>query len=208
MTDHDNDSKDVLANLAFVKALVSEGGRSQMSAGLAFLAGGLCYGSQCLLQWAEVRGWLPYGALGLFIGIAPTVIFGTVVGYVVWRDRKNGQQAVATRALNAAFSAGGLTNLFIMVVFGYNAIVEKSMTIWLFYPCMVCALQGAVWFIAYAIRKKLWLAFVSAGWFLTTLVLGLTIRDVPSYVLILGLALLFLMGGSGAYMIHQAKKGQ
>ncbi len=78
--------------------------------------------------------------------------------------------------------------------------------IWLFYPCMVCALQGAVWYVAYMIRRKLWLACASGGWFLTTLALGFTIRDTGTYVLILGLALLFLMGGSGWYMMHQAKQ--
>jgi hypothetical protein len=35
--------------------------------------------------------------------------------------------------------------------------------------------------------------------------LGLTLRDVNTYVLILGVALTFLMGGSGWYMMKQAK---
>ncbi|MEI9904485.1 MAG: hypothetical protein WDN06_11285 [Asticcacaulis sp.] len=82
-----------------------------------------------------------------------------------------------------------------MAVFAYNGIVEKSLMIWLFYPCMVCAVQGAVWFIAYMIRKKPWLAFVSAGWFVTTLATGATIRDTPTFILILGLAMLVLMPG-------------
>ena len=208
MTDHDPDSQNVSANLAFVKALVSEGGRSQMSGGAAFLTGGLCYGAQCLLNWMDIKGWLPFRGtpLSLFIGIAPTIIFSIILTVILWGERKNGQQGVATRALNAAFGSAGLANLFIMVVFAYNAYVEKSLMIWLFYPCMVCALQGAVWYVAYMIRKKAWLAFVSGGWFLTTLALGLTIRDTATYVLILGIALLVLMGGSGWYMMQQAKK--
>ena len=206
MTSHKDE--DVSANLAFVKALVSEGGRAQTSGGAAFLTGGLCYGIQCLLNWADIQGWWPGSApLSLFIGIAPTVIFSVVLTIILWRNRKNGHQGVATRALNAAFGSAGLANLFIMTVFGYNAYVEKSLMIWLFYPCMVCALQGAVWYVAYMIRRKLWLACASGGWFLTTLALGFTIRDTGTYVLILGLALLFLMGGSGWYMMHQAKEG-
>ncbi len=200
--------EDVSANLAFVKALVSEGGRAQMSGGAAFLTGGLCYGIQCLLNWADIQRWWPGStAVSLFIGITPTVVFCVVLAIIFWRNRKQGQQGVATRALNAAFGSAGLANLFIMVVFGYNAMADKSLTTWLYYPCMVCALQGAVWYIAYMIRRKLWLAVVSAGWFATTLALGLTLHDTATYVLILGLALLLLMGGSGAFMMWQGKKG-
>jgi hypothetical protein len=205
---NDNKDDDLFANLAFVKALVSEGGRAQASTGAAFLTAGVCYGVQCVLQWAQIMGWLPGGqVLSLTFGIAPTVIFACILTVVLWRDRKNSQQGVATRALNATFGSAGLTNLVIMVVFGYNALVEKSMMIWLFYPCMVCALQGTVWYVAYMIRKKLWLALVSGGWFLTTLALGFAIHNTTIYVLVLGLALLFLMGGSGWYMMRQAKAG-
>ncbi len=201
----EQDADDLAGNLAFVKALVSEGGRSQVTGGATFLAAGLCYGAQCLLQWAEVMGWLPFGLLGLVFSVAPTVIFVTVLSIVLWRGRKDGQQGVATRALNATFGSAGLANLFMVFVFGYNAITQKSLGIWLYYPCVVCAFQGAIWYVAYMIRRKAWLAFVSGGWFVTTVALGLTLRDTPTYVLVLGLALTFLMGGSGWYMMRQAR---
>lgn len=203
MTDNDNET--LHDNLAFVRALVSEGGRAQGSAGATFLAAGLCYGVQCLLQWAEVMKWLPYGLLGMVISIAPTVVFLIALSIILWRDRKNGQQGVATRALNAAFGSAGLANLFMVAVFGYNAVLEKSITVWLYYPVVVCAFQGAVWYIAYMIRRKLWLAGVSAGWFATTLALGLMVHQPQWYVLVLGLALLFVMGGSGYALMHSAR---
>ncbi len=193
-------------NLAFVRSLVEEGHRARMSGGRAFFAAGLCYGVQCLIQWAEIMGWLPWGLLGLIVSIAPTVVFLAILGAMFWNDRKASQHGVATRALNAAFSSAGLANLFMIVVFGFNAAQQKSMTIWLLYPVVVCAFQGAVWFIAYMIRKKLWLALVSAGWFATTLVLGFLIQYGQWYVLVLGLALIFIMGGSGYAMMVQAKK--
>ena len=197
---------DLAGNLAFVKALVSEGGRAQATGGTAFFAAGLSYGAQCLLQYAQIRGWLPgTPAVSLFLGVAPTVVFLAFLAVILWRGRKDSQQGVATRALNATFGSAGLANLFMVFVFGYNAVTQKSLTIWLFYPCVVCAFQGAIWYVAYMIRRKAWLAFVSAGWFVTTVALGLTLRDVPTYVLIIGFALLFLMGGSGWYMMKQAK---
>lgn len=202
----DADSTDVHANLAFMRSLVTEGPKAQMSGGAAFFTAGVCYGLQCLVQAGGVLGWYPLGPLGnLLAAILPTVIFMIVLGVILWRERKEGQKGVATRALNAAFGSAGLANLFMVFVFGYNAIAEKNITIWFYYPAVVCAFQGAVWYIAYMIRRKLWLAFVSAGWFLTTVALGLLIHS-PYYVLVIGFALLFLMGGSGYTMMYLAKK--
>ena len=196
------------ADLAFVKGLVGEGARGRMSGGAVFLAAGLCYGLQCLLLWPETMGWFHWGAFGMVLGIAPSVIFAAVLGYVLWTNRKDGQTGVATRAINAAFGSAGLANMFIVAVFAYLAFyVEKNMLIWLLYPAVVCAFQGAVWYIAYMIRRQLWLALVSGGWFITTLALGLLIRT-PHYVLVLGLALTFLMGGSGYAMMRLAKKAE
>lgn len=197
---------DLAGNLAFVKALVSDGGRAQATGGAAFLAAGLCYGLQCLLQWAQIKGWLPGAPLvSLVLGVGPTVVFVVVLGVTLWRGRGAQPQGVATRALNASYGSAGLANLFMVFVFGYNAMEQKSLAIWLYYPCVVCAFQGAIWYVAYMIRRQAWLAVVSTGWFAVTVALGLTLRDVPTYVLVLGLALTFLMGGSGWYMMRQAK---
>ncbi len=199
-------NKNIEADLAFVKALVSEGGRMQISGGALYLAGGLCYGVQCLAQWAHLVGIVNLGMWGnLIAGILPTVIFLAVMCVVLWRDRNAPKTGVATRALNAAFSSAGLANLFMVGVFGYAAITEKSILIWLLYPITVCAFQGAVWFTAYMIRKESWLAFISTGWFVTTLALGLLIGT-PHYVLVLGVALFVIMGGGGWYMMRLARK--
>lgn len=209
MSEHEGeqDIGDLAGNLAFVKALVSEGTRTQMTGGAVFFAGGVCFGLQCLVQYAQLRGWLPNGALsGLVAGTLPTVVFVTILGVVLWRNRKDKPQGVANRALNATFGSAGLANLAVIFVFGYNAILQKSLTTWLFYPAVVCAFQGAIWYVAYMIRRKLWLAGLSVGWFVTTVLLGLTLHDPNTYVLILGFALFFLMGGGGWYMMRVAKK--
>ena len=205
MSEHETD--DLASNLAFVKALVSDGARTQITGGIVFFAGGLCFGLQCLVQYGQARSWLPNNALAcLAAGILPSVVFCVILGVVLWRKRKEQPQGIANRALNATFSSAGLANLFMIFVFGYNALTQKSLAIWLYYPCVVCAFQGAIWYVAYMIRRKLWLAGLSAGWFLTTVALGLTLHDTNTYVLILGFALLALMGGGGWYMMHLAKK--
>jgi hypothetical protein len=196
----------IQADLAFVKALVNEGARIRVSGGVLYLTAGACYGIQCLVQWIHLAGIVDIGAIGNIIaGILPTVLFLSVMCIILWRDRKLSQNGVATRALNSAFTSAGLANVFMVGVFAYTAITEKSILIWLLYPITVCAFQGAVWYTAYMIRKERWIAAISFGWFVTTLVLGLLI-ETPHYVLVLGIALFVIMGGGGIYMIKQARR--
>ncbi len=194
--------EDAYKDLAFLRALVSEGPKAQGAAGLVFLTAGLAYGIDCLAYWAQMAFDLPQTPLVAWTLILfPIVVSVPVILYVTWKSRKDGQQGVATRALNAAYGSAGLANLAIAIVFGYVANTQKSMLIWLLYPVVICAFLGAVWYVAYMIRRKLWLACVSAGWFVTTVALGLLIRQTEAYLLILGIALIFLMGGAGRTMM-------
>jgi hypothetical protein len=203
--DHDTDH---LSNLAFMKALVTEGPQMQASSGKLYMVAGLCYGVQCLLQWTQIVGIVDYSVwANLTMAILPTVVFLVAMSYVLWQNRKVKQHGVATRALNAIFSSTGLANLFMVAVFGYNAITQKSITIWLYYPIVVCAFQGAAWYAAYMIRKKLWMAAISAGWFIATLGAGFSIYNTGNYILVLAFALIILMGGGGYVMVRQAKVG-
>ena len=51
-----NDTQQAQADLAFLKALVEEAGRSQMTGGAIFVAAGLLYGLQCLVHWTQIVG--------------------------------------------------------------------------------------------------------------------------------------------------------
>ncbi len=198
--------EDVHKDLAFLKALVSEGPKAQGAAGIVFLTAGLAYGVDCLAYWAQgAFGWPQTGLIAWALILFPIAVSVPVIIYVTWQSRKNGPQGVATRALNAAYGSAGLANLAIAIVFGYVASTQKNMLIWLLYPITVCAFQGAVWFTAYMIRRETWLAVISTGWFVTTFALGLLIGT-PHYVLVLGLALSVIMGGGGWYMMQQARK--
>jgi hypothetical protein len=203
-----NERQQAHADLAFMKALVDEGGRSQMTGGAIFLAAGLLYGLQCLVHWTQMAGITRFSdafMLAFVIGI--TVAFLIVLGVVIWRDRKTGQRAVGTRAMNAAFAGAGLANLVLCSVFGLVAWRARSVTVWLLYPVTISVVQGAAWYVAYAMRKRVWLVLVSAGWFGTAAALGLLASrgNAPAYLLVLGLALLVLMAAPGALMMRSAK---
>ena len=188
-------------DLAFLKALVNEGPKAQTTAGHIFMVAGTLYGVQCLLYWLQIALNLTWSSLvSLLVGFGPVVIFVTFLAWIIWRDRKDSQHGVATRAMNAAFGGAGLANLAMCVVFGYVSFSEKNFLIWLLYPPVTAALQGACWYVAYMIRRKLWLGAVSAGWFATAMALGFLIRDVANYLLLLGIALFVLMVAPGYAM--------
>jgi hypothetical protein len=197
-----NDTEEVHKDLAFLRTLVSEGPKAQGAGGLVFFTAGLAYGIDCLAYWAQMALELPQSpAVGLALIVFPMAIVLPVIGYVTWQNRKEAQQGVATRALNAAYGSAGLANLTIALVFGFIAGSQKNMLIWLLYPVVICAFLGAVWYTAYMIRRRIWLIAVSIGWFATTVALGLMIRQTQNYLLILGIALIVLMGGAGWTMM-------
>ena len=203
-----NDTQQAHADLAFMKALVEEGGRSQMTGGAIFLAGGLLYGLQCLVHWTQMVGLTHFSdAFMLVFVVGITLAFLIVLGVVVWRDRMKGQRGVGTRALNAAFAGTGLANLVLCGVFGLVAWRERSTTIWLLYPVTISVVQGAAWYLAYKMRRRSWLALVSAGWFATAAGLGLLVGsgNEAAYVLLLGVALLVLMALPGGVMMRLAR---
>ncbi len=202
MTDPSQSARD---DLAFVRALVSEGGKVQASAGEALLAGGLCYGLQCLAQWAlMVSGWPAPPLVHLTAGFLPTVIF---IALIIWIVRRNGSvapQGMAMRAFNAGFGSTGLATLTTAAIFGYLAWHRQDLGVWLFHPLMVAVLQGAAWYIAFAIRRRTWLALVSAGWFATAFLGALALERLDLFLLLIGAALLLLMALPGWILMRGA----
>jgi hypothetical protein len=197
-------AESALDDLAFVRTLVSEGAQAQSSLGTALLAGGACYGIQCLLQWAMLASGGRWPAfLQLAVGVLPTIVFLSALAWLVWRDRKDSQNGIGTRALNAAFGGGGLAAMITAIIFGYLSVRAQSITIWLFHPMMVCVVQGAVWYTAFAIRRRGWIGMVSAGWFATALLLAPLIEH-HGFVLLMGIALLLLMALPGWVLMRNA----
>ncbi|HMI20335.1 MAG TPA: hypothetical protein VK533_12385 [Sphingomonas sp.] len=191
-------------DLAFMRAL-AEGGvsRHQPQFGAAYLAAGLCYGAQCLFGWGQYMGWIQLsGPVSLAIHIGFTIVFLAILIVLLVRNRGNPPAGMASRAVGAAFSSVGLTNCVMIAVFGTVAARHHSMTIWLLYPIVVFALQGAAWLIAAQIQKRNWMCAVALGWMASAIALGLTI-DGPFYVAICGVSLLGLMALPGAIMMRR-----
>jgi len=199
-------------DLAFVRGLVSDSGQIQSSTGAAFLAGGLCYGGQCIAQGLlQVSAGFPGRDLvQLVAAILPTVLFLVLIARISVRARKammNAGTGVASRALSTAFSSMGLSILVTGTVFAYVAIREHNMTIWLFHPIMVCVAQGIGWHMASSIRRRGWYEAVAVGWFATALVLAVLLHHVGYYILVIGAALFGLLALPGWVLWRSARAG-
>lgn len=201
-----DDNANPAADLAFLKNLVEDGsGRTQYRAGLLFTIAGGLYGFQCLANWLMIVSGKEFSQfLWMLIGFAPTVIFLIVVVWMIATDKKPNQGGATARGVNAAFQAAGITNLAFICIFAPAAFRMENFEIWLFYPAVVFALQGAAWLIAYMLRKRAWLAFVAGGWFVSSVALGLLI-GAHLYLVVAGLALILLMMVPGLTMMRLAR---
>jgi hypothetical protein len=206
MTDPTESARD---DLAFVRALMSESGQVQDSLGQALLAGGVCYGVQCLLQAILATGMQVPFAVHLTVGILPTAIFIVLITRITLRDRNKSRHSVGTRAINAAFGGGGLAALSTALIFGFLAFRTQNMGTWLLHPIMICVVQGTIWYIAHAVRRNGWYGLVSAGWFATSLVLAALLGmggPIPVFLLVLTAALFGLFALPGYILMRTGQR--
>lgn len=181
-------------DLAYMRSLVSGTERMQKTIGEAFFWAGLIYGVQCLLHWLQTLGLAPQeGPAALAIVIVPTVIFIGVLVMIIVKDRKAPPGGPAARALESVFQGAGIANLVMAFVFAYGAEAFDSPGLWLYHPVVVCMFQGVAWFVAFNVLRKSWLGFVAAGWFVTTIALGVLMSNISAFVLVLAIALSVLM---------------
>ena len=205
MTDNTSSPQD---DLAFLRGIVSSGDDGQLQFGQICLAAGLLYGAQALGHWAQAAGWLtmtPLQSTAFATGF--TAVF---VAYLTWLRRRGGfpnPTGVVARAVGAAFAAAGSVNCIMVVVFYLVADAQQNLAIWFLYPCMVVALQGGAWLTAYALRRQAWQAVLGLGWMATAIAMAATVGS-PTYMLILAISLIVLMGGGGIYMMAQARKAR
>jgi hypothetical protein len=167
-------SQSAQEDLAFMRALVEAGGRTQLVGGGFYLFAGLLYGGQCLADWVlMVAGLYSIPPLGLVVNLGPTVLLVIAIPLWIWRNR--GQQppgGTVARATHAAFGSAGIANLVVVATFGWASARAHSFMIWELYPVVVFALQGAVWLSVFMLRRRAWHLAVAAGWFASSFLLG------------------------------------
>jgi len=201
-----DDIETVRDDLAFMRALADTPDRANKAMGQAFLAAGIIYGIQGLVQWASAIGAITligWGYLGFVIGCS--VAFLVVLGVIIWKNRGHKSNSAVRRAYEAAFQGAGLANVCIVIVFIVANIRTGDGGVWYFYTPFIYAIQGVAWYLAFRMRKRAWLGLVALGWYAGAVALGLTAHS-PTYVLVIALSLILLLAGPGLVMMRVADK--
>ncbi|MDB5469633.1 MAG: hypothetical protein JWR84_1193 [Caulobacter sp.] len=192
MTDVESARED----LAYLKTVVGGGDSGEVwrFTGRMFAAGGLLYGLQCLFHGAQILGFNPPGPVTLLFVFGPTAVFLVYLTVAIIRaGTALKPQGTTGRAVTAFFSATGMINLVLLVIFLPPYLQSGDFRVWLFYPAVVFAVLGGAWYAAWQLRRRLWMLGTALGWLVSAALMGLT-RGQPVYLVICGLCLfLFLM---------------
>jgi hypothetical protein len=194
-------------DLAYMRTVVEQGGRPRMAGALIYMAAGLIYGFETLVHWGQSIGLVQISMQATFAFIAAcSGLFVLVMVVLIARDKTKGIGAGSgSRALNAAFGGAGLANIALMVIFGVNAWRQHDFLIWMLYPCVVFALQGAAWYVAFMLRRKGWMLVVSLGCLVTAALMGVVINT-PTFNLVAALACFAWLAVPGAIMARDARR--
>lgn len=201
------------ADLAFLRGVVEGGGRPRLTMGVVFLVGGLLYGVQCLFHLGQIAGlvrWPDWANLTFLVSIT-----GAVLAAIVWaalHDRKAGMNSRSTptisRAMNGAFSGAGMANLAVIIVFGVGATRDQDFAIWLYYAAVIFAFQSVAWFMAWTLKRKLWMGLVSGGHWITAVALGVLVREPVAYLAVCTAALFLLFALPGWIILREARAAE
>lgn len=198
-------------DLAFMRSIVEGQGRPPMTLAVCYLAGGLLYGAQCLFHLGQAFGlirWPDLANLVVVVGI--TVAFLAVLTWAILRDRKCGpanRGPFAARMMSAVFSATGMANAAVVIVFAVGAIRDKDFSVWLYYAAIVFALQAAAWYVAWVLKKKAWMLATSLGGWVTAVALGVLVREPLAYLGVCTVALFLLFALPGWVLFRDARGG-
>jgi hypothetical protein len=197
-------------DLAFMRSIVEGGGgRVPMTLAVCYLAGGLLYGLQCLFHLGQVFGiidWPDLASLAFVVGITAT--FLSILTWAILRDRKSGagnRGPLASRVTSAAFSATGMANTAVIIVFAVGSWRDQDFAVWLYYSAIVFALQAAAWYVAWILKRKGWMLAVALGGWVTAVALGLLVRQPLAYLGVCTVALFLLFALPGWVLYRDAK---
>lgn len=194
------------ADLAFLRTLAEGDPRPSAGGGLLLMAAGLLYGLEALIHWVGISGLVDLPTwTHLAAAIGGTGGFLVALIIVLWWDRDQPTGTTMRKAYETAFQAAGLANLAMVFVFGFNAFKTQDFSLWLYYVPVVFALQGAAWFVASRVQKRLWYGAVAIGWYLAAAALGLTMDEPALFNLVTSVSLLGLMALPGFVLWRLAR---
>ncbi|MEZ6030159.1 MAG: hypothetical protein R3C46_10460 [Hyphomonadaceae bacterium] len=194
-------------DLAFLRSVLHERAKLWRRGGILYAAAGLLYGVETLVGVVDLLTPIPVPSIANVIAaVVASGGFVVVMIYVLVKGRREmKQKGVASRAINAAFAGIGAANAVAAIVFAVAAIRAQDMMLWLLFPVVAAAFQGAAWFAVAGVARRMWMRLVSLGWFAAALGAGLSLPSIASYLVVLTIALFALMVAPGLAMMRMGE---
>lgn len=195
-------------DLAFMRAIAEGDTRPSLTLAVCYLAGGLLYGLQTLFHLGQVAGWVRWpDPANLAFVVLISASFLSVLVWAILKDRRDGvsnRGPLAARTLRSAFSATGMANGAVIIIFAVGAARDQDIGVWLYYPAIVFALQAAAWFMAWTLKRKGWMLATALGGWATAVALGVLVREPVWYLAVCAVALFALFALPGWVMFRSA----
>lgn len=187
-------------DLAFLRRLMGsdDGGAWRRGFGRIYALWGAAFAIPLTFEWARWVGLIELPRnFWVYAAVIVTVLVG---GASVWIARRSPPTTGAQgKALNATFGGIGWANLVVLVALIAVANALKDGRIMMLHAVIVFGFQGAAWYAVWALRKRLWIGLVAAGWYAAAVGAGLTLAT-PTFILVCAAALILLMVVPGLVM--------
>ena len=198
------DLQSVKNDVAFLRSLASEEGNSLSRQGATLLTVGAIFSCVDVFYWADSARYLRIsGLLEHVPWIAGSLLFLICLIFINAKIPRS--TGAAARAISAA-SAGvgfGISAAVPALVVGAMALRQPLLVTSIF-PVVLLTLNGAVWMVAYAVKRHAWFVTTAIGCLVATIVCGFVMGR-PEEWLVLAAAMILLVAAPGAVLLYQRK---
>ncbi len=183
-------------DLAFLRGLVEDRGPLPGALGRHFAVIGVLYGLNVSAVWAGEIGLIPFPGDDGFSGWLPaTILYVPYSLYLSYKARGT-RPGPTVKAFAFAWASMVLMTGTIVASIVVAGLVTRSGAYLALWPALAVALYGGAWSIVSMVRRNLGDFLVAGGCFLSAILCAALVER-PERYLVLGLAILFFLGGQG-----------
>jgi hypothetical protein len=186
-------------DVAFLRELAGEGELRREGAALAAI--GAVFACVDLTYWSYSAGYLSLpGSLAYVPWMVGVALIFLSLGLIKGRIPR--VPSAAARAIGAASAGVGIgvtTALLSLIAAGFA--LRQPIVITSLFPVFVLMLYGMAWMVAFAVKRRTWLALVAAGCFVAAFCCGV-VAGHPAEWLVLAVSMLLLVAIPGVAMMR------
>jgi hypothetical protein len=191
-------------DIAFMRALSEDSGGALSRDAAVLIAVGVIFGLNAFRFWGIEAGFLDWAKpTGNWMGLDALAVF-LIALLTLMRRFRAAARGAASRAMGAAWGSVGIAISVAVtaLVIGAWRLQLPLLVIWVF-PLILFTLYGAAWWIAFAVKRRIWFAGIAIGSFITALGCGFRMGRSDEWA-ILSLGLFLWVAAPGVAILREA----